>query len=91
MPAPSPVQGSQPTAPRWSRFSSDLQPIVNDVVGTAALDVGQEADAAGIVLELRDRKGLVLRGSRVDSLTRRLSSWDRTPKKGLHLQKRCEV
>ncbi|MDC4205717.1 MAG: hypothetical protein MPW13_15280 [Candidatus Manganitrophus sp.] len=35
-----------------------LQPFLNDIVRAAALDVGDEADAAGIFLELRIVKAL---------------------------------
>ena len=50
MPAPSPISLSAPTAPRWSRFSRILQTLLDDLVRALALDVGDEADAAGVVL-----------------------------------------
>ena len=53
MPAPSPTSGSAPTAPRCVEVLQDLQAIRDDVVRAAALQVGDEADAAGIVLVAR--------------------------------------
>ena len=53
MPAPSPVCGSQPQAPRCVRLRSTVEALLDDVVRRLALDVGDEADAAGVVLEAR--------------------------------------
>ena len=50
MPAPSPVSGSEPAAPRCSRLTSSVEGVADDGVRALALDVGDEADAAGIVL-----------------------------------------
>ena len=50
MPAPSPISLSAPTAPRWSRFSRIFSAWLDDGVALLALDVGHEADAAGVVL-----------------------------------------
>ena len=44
------IFGSAPTAPRWSRFSQDREALLDDVVRLAVLHVGDEADAAGILL-----------------------------------------
>ena len=52
MPAPSPVFFSQPQAPRCSRFSRIWSALLDDVVRLAALQVDDEADAAGVVLVL---------------------------------------
>ena len=49
-PQPSPSVGSAPTAPRWSRLTRICRPFSQDRVGLAVLHVGDEADAAGIVL-----------------------------------------
>ena len=51
MPAPSPARGSAPTAPRCSRLQQDGERVLDDLVRLAALDVGDEADAAGILVE----------------------------------------
>ena len=51
MPAPSPARGSAPTAPRCSRLQRIVQRVLDDLVRLAALDVGDEADAAGILVE----------------------------------------
>ena len=50
MPAPSPVLTSQPQAPRCSRLMSTCSALRDDAVRLAALDVDDEADAAGVVL-----------------------------------------
>ena len=50
MPQPSPIFGSAPTAPRWSRLFEDREALLDDVVRLAVLHVGDEADAAGILL-----------------------------------------
>ena len=47
---PSPVSGSQPQAPRWRQVDQNLQPRADDLVALVAVDVDDEADAAGIVL-----------------------------------------
>ena len=52
MPAPSPVFVSQPQAPRCSRFQ-DLDGLADELVRLAALQVGDEADAASVVLVRR--------------------------------------
>ena len=53
MPAPSPARGSAPTAPRCSRLSRMVKRVFDDLVRLAALDVGDESDAAGILVERR--------------------------------------
>ena len=50
MPAPSPVFFSQPQAPRCSRFTRIWIACCDEVVRFAALEIDDEADAAGIVL-----------------------------------------
>ena len=51
MPAPSPLSASQPHAPRWFMFSSICSASETICVRRLALDVADEADAAGVVLE----------------------------------------
>ena len=53
MPAPSPVLASQPQAPRCSQVDEHLEGLPDDRVRAAALDVDDEADAAGVVLVAR--------------------------------------
>ena len=53
MPAPSPASGSAPTAPRWVEILQDLEALLDDLVARPRLQVGDEADAAGIVFSLR--------------------------------------
>ena len=50
MPAPSPVSGSQPHAPRCVEVPQDLEALLDDVVRALASHVDDEADAAGVVL-----------------------------------------
>ena len=50
MPAPSPVLASQPQAPRCAQVHQHLQRLLDDRVRAPALDVHDEADAAGVVL-----------------------------------------
>ena len=50
MPAPSPVRGSHPQAPRWVRLSQHLETLLHDIVRFLALDIDHEADAARVVL-----------------------------------------
>ena len=57
MPAPSPISGSAPTAPRCSRFSRIRRPFWTIWCDFSLLQVDDEADAAGIVLAVRDRRG----------------------------------
>ena len=57
MPAPSPISGSAPTAPRWSRFSRILRPCSTIACDFVPGDVGDEADAAGVVLGGRPSTG----------------------------------
>ena len=52
MPAPSPAIGSAPTAPRCSRFSRMSSASLTIWCDLRALQVGDEADAAGVVLAL---------------------------------------
>ena len=73
MPAPSPVLASQPQAPRCSRLSRICRRLLDDVVGLAALEIDDEADAAGIVLELRIVKALGLGCGRVHGIVRCLN------------------
>ena len=61
MPAPSPARGSAPTAPRCSRLHRIVQRVLDDLVRLAALDVGDEADAAGILVERRIVEAVRLR------------------------------
>ena len=70
MPAPSPVFASQPQAPRCSQVDEDLQRLPDDRVRAPALDVDDEADAAGVVLVARvveavGRKVAVRCGTRI--------------------------
>lgn len=51
MPAPSPVQGSQPGAPRWVRFAEDLEDLRHGIVCRGSIEARDEAEPAGIVLE----------------------------------------
>ena len=53
MPAPSPASGSAPTAPRCSRFSRMASASLTSWCDLRALQVGDEADAAGVVLAAR--------------------------------------
>ena len=53
MPAPSPVCGSQPHAPRCVEVDQDLDALEDDVVRLPALNIRDESDAASIVLVLR--------------------------------------
>ena len=53
MPAPSPCSGSAPVAPRCVEILEDLQPLRDDRVAFLALDMGDEAHAAGVVLVAR--------------------------------------
>ena len=53
MPQPSPAFGSAPTAPRWSRLCRICRRLRDDRVALAVLHVGDEADAAGILLVAR--------------------------------------
>ena len=50
--------GRRPTAPRCSRLQQDRERVLDDLLRLAALDVGDEADAAGILLERRIVKTL---------------------------------
>ena len=50
MPAPSPCSGSAPVAPRCVRFFENREPLRDDRVALLALDVGDEAQAARVVL-----------------------------------------
>ena len=50
MPAPSPLSGSQPHPPRWFMFSSISRASETILLRRLALDVADEADAAGVVL-----------------------------------------
>ena len=50
MPQPSPALGSAPTAPRWSRLSRICRPIAHEFVRLGVVHVGDEADAAGVML-----------------------------------------
>ena len=58
MPAPSPVCGSQPQAPRWVEIDQNLDALEDDVVRLPALDVGDKSDAASVMLVLRAVKSL---------------------------------
>ena len=79
MPAPSPVSGSQPQAPRCVEVRRTVEALLDDVVRALAVDVDDEADAAGVVLECADRRVLAcwvchryaLRAVRVPSHDRR--------------------
>jgi hypothetical protein len=51
--APSPISGSAPTAPRWSRFFRICRPCLTIWWTSAVLHMGDEADAAGIVFVAR--------------------------------------
>ena len=51
MPAPSPVSFSAPRAPRWSRLLEDLDALPDDLVGPDVVEIGDEPDATGVVLE----------------------------------------
>jgi hypothetical protein len=59
MPAPSPVLISLPAGAAVVEVAQDLEAVGDDLVRFAALHVHDEADAAGIVLEPRDRRGPV--------------------------------
>ena len=59
MPAPSPVLASQPHAPRCARLISTWSACCTMRVRLAALDVDDEADAAGVVLVARVVQNLV--------------------------------
>ena len=60
MPAPSPVSGSQPHAPRCVRLRRTVEPLLDDVVRALALHVDDEADAARVVLVPSDRGASVV-------------------------------
>ena len=60
MPAPSPARGSAPTAPRCSRLQRMASASCTILCDFAALDIGNEADAAGILLGRRIIKSLRL-------------------------------
>jgi hypothetical protein len=83
MPAPSPVSGSAPQAARCeSRFRISRPFSLHDVARFLALDVGDEADAAGVVLGGGVVEA-VLGGSLVhrvkpsmERVTRRVSHWN---------------
>ena len=53
MPAPSPVLASQPQAPRCSRLRSSSRPCATIECEAFALQMDDEADAAGVPLVLR--------------------------------------
>ena len=79
MPAPSPARGSAPTAPRCSRLSRMRQRVLDDLVGLAALDVGDEADAAGSPCRTPDHRGHAppgYRDPRCRSFARRQRAWN---------------
>ena len=57
MPAPSPASGSAPTAPRCSRFSRMASASSTSWCDLRALQVGDEADAARVVLAAPGRTG----------------------------------
>ena len=52
-PAPSPVSGSHPQAPRWVRLINTWIPFNNNVVRFVTLDVGHEAHAARVAFIAR--------------------------------------
>ena len=60
MPAPSPASGSAPDGAAVGQIAQDLQPLLDDRVAFLALDVRNEADAAGVVLVGRIVKTLAL-------------------------------
>ena len=60
-----PILGSAPTAPRWSRLCRICRPCCDDGVGLAVLHVGDEADAAGILLVRRIVEPLRRRQGRI--------------------------
>jgi hypothetical protein len=64
MPAPSPVSGSLPEAPRCSRLRSAVRPCSTVSWRDAPGDVGQEGDAAGVVLVRRVVQALGVREGR---------------------------
>ena len=68
MPAPSPARGSAPTAPRCSRLTQDRQRVFDDLMRLAALDVGDEADAAGILVERGIVEAARLRHARIGGI-----------------------
>ena len=51
MPAPSPVSASAPVAPRCSRLRQRAEAGAHEIVAAHAVHVGDERDAAGVVLE----------------------------------------
>ena len=51
MPAPSPVSGSAPVAPRWSRLVSAVSAVSTSWRLATPLQMGDERDAARVVLE----------------------------------------
>ena len=62
MPAPSPVFASRPAGAAVLQVDQHLETPLDDRVRPAALDVHDEADAAGVVLEARVIQALGLRG-----------------------------
>ena len=65
MPAPSPISGSAPGGTAVLEVLEDAQSALDDVVRLAVLQVGDEADAAGVVLVRGIVKtlGLINRGA----------------------------
>ncbi len=57
MPAPSPAQRVGADRAAVFEVAQDVDRVLDDLVRLAALDVGDEADAAGILLDGGDRRG----------------------------------
>ena len=69
MPAPSPVLASQPHAPRCCRLMRTCEPLLDDRVRAAPLDVDDEADAAGVVLVAGVVQALGLRRGQMNRMS----------------------
>ena len=73
MPAPSPLSGSAPTAPRWSRLSRAVRPASTMSRPGRAPQGRHERDAAGVVLVRRGRRDHRRPGRR--ALERASTTW----------------
>jgi hypothetical protein len=92
MPQPSPMLGSPPTAPRWSRFSRISRALLDDRMALAVLHVRDEADAARVALVRRIVEALRLRHvgiahdqRRREILVRRARSFDAVQMRAHHV------
>ena len=61
IPAPSPVSGSAPVAPRWSRLVSAVERRIDELAAGDALQVGDERHTARVVLEAGVVEAVTLR------------------------------